>query len=485
MKRQNILIFSLSVLIFLFFVVFFFEYSIDDAFITFRYAENLADGHGLVFNPGGNAVEAYSNFLWLLILSLLYSLGLPTYLSAKILGVLLFILAGFLWLKLLSERAEKYIPLAGAFFIALPMTAFWAVSGLELGLYSLLLVLFITSILKKSGLLLVWGGLMILNRPEGFIVAVVIILTAWISDRITGQKPGRYYLYHLGGMILILAGLIIFRMQVFGWPMPNTFYMKLGLGDGGLRVLIKGLLYLLPFSILYLAGLIFIIRQKKYDKLYLISFSAFWIMAFINCLADAVMNFYLRYMIAYLPLFMLLAFYALGQIKQRNLRILIIICLIISIFSPTFSIKNKIAVEKTIVEAQLKLIKYINAQPGKLSISLVDIGRIPYYADADYTDLWGLASEEIAHGRSNPLIEYLKFPDYFVFVGHFENETPKLRFGSDRLISRNRGFAQTYKVAYVASPERADSTEFGVYNYIAFKKNQYAVDSLLRLHPIK
>ncbi len=62
----------LSILIFLVFVYLFRDYSIDDAFITFRYAENLVEGHGLVFNPGGKPVEAYSNFLWLLVLAVVY-----------------------------------------------------------------------------------------------------------------------------------------------------------------------------------------------------------------------------------------------------------------------------------------------------------------------------------------------------------------------------------------------------------------------------
>ena len=35
----------------------------DDAFISFRYAANLAHGRGLVWNPG-ERVEGYTNFLW-------------------------------------------------------------------------------------------------------------------------------------------------------------------------------------------------------------------------------------------------------------------------------------------------------------------------------------------------------------------------------------------------------------------------------------
>ena len=35
----------------------------DDAFISFRYAQHLAEGQGLVWNPG-ERVEGYTNFLW-------------------------------------------------------------------------------------------------------------------------------------------------------------------------------------------------------------------------------------------------------------------------------------------------------------------------------------------------------------------------------------------------------------------------------------
>jgi hypothetical protein len=36
----------------------------DDAFISFRYARNLADGYGLVWNPGGEPTQGYTNFLF-------------------------------------------------------------------------------------------------------------------------------------------------------------------------------------------------------------------------------------------------------------------------------------------------------------------------------------------------------------------------------------------------------------------------------------
>src|SRR5438552_142444 len=43
-------------------------YTLDDAFISLRYARNLAKGHGIVFNAG-ERVEGYTNFLWVVILA--------------------------------------------------------------------------------------------------------------------------------------------------------------------------------------------------------------------------------------------------------------------------------------------------------------------------------------------------------------------------------------------------------------------------------
>ena len=40
----------------------------DDAFISFRYSRNWANGEGLVYNAG-ERVEGYTNFLWVAVLT--------------------------------------------------------------------------------------------------------------------------------------------------------------------------------------------------------------------------------------------------------------------------------------------------------------------------------------------------------------------------------------------------------------------------------
>src|SRR3954453_11205359 len=65
---------------------------IDDAYITYRYAYNLAAGHGLVFNPG-ERVEGSTSLLWPLVLAPPIGLGWPIHRWAPALGLVLGLLA--------------------------------------------------------------------------------------------------------------------------------------------------------------------------------------------------------------------------------------------------------------------------------------------------------------------------------------------------------------------------------------------------------
>src|SRR3954452_8190151 len=75
---------------------------IDDAYITFRYARNLAEGLGLVYNPG-EWVLGTTTPLWALLLAGAYRLGatnLPqvaALLSALCDAASAALLAGFAW----------------------------------------------------------------------------------------------------------------------------------------------------------------------------------------------------------------------------------------------------------------------------------------------------------------------------------------------------------------------------------------------------
>ena len=61
--------------------------TLDDAYITFRYARHLAEGYGLgAWNHTGERVEGYSSLLWTLLLAGAARLGVDVRLASKVLG---------------------------------------------------------------------------------------------------------------------------------------------------------------------------------------------------------------------------------------------------------------------------------------------------------------------------------------------------------------------------------------------------------------
>ena len=153
----------------------------DDAFISFRYAANLAEGHGLVFNPG-ERVEGYTNFLWTLIFAPVIALGLdPVPVSAS-LGMI-FSLA-LLWSSWELAGRRWLVPLLVASFPGLSLEA---VQGLETVAFAFL----VCQALRGEKNWAVWAGLAALTRPllerlpEGVYRA---LLLTQLADRI-GLAP--------------------------------------------------------------------------------------------------------------------------------------------------------------------------------------------------------------------------------------------------------------------------------------------------------
>jgi len=482
MNRHRYIIFFLASLIYLVLVYIFWNYSIDDAFVTFRYAENFANGYGLVFNVGDKPVEGYSNFLWLLILTVTYKIGLPTYFTAKVIGVISFYLSALFWFKYFN-RAYDYLWLTGPFMLVLPYTSFWAVSGLELGLYTLILTGLSIALFRNSNWTLLFFPLLVLVRPEGFLIGAVI-LVVWYITTIRVKREGVFrYIFNVVILLVTFVFLVFFRMQTFGYPMPNTFYAKSTFSIISLMEFVRPLIYFLPLTLLFIYGLAKAISAyRKYKELTVMALS-FLAMAIVSCLASPVMNFHFRYLIAFFPFFLAVSFFALTQFKNRRLAGIFAAAGAIALFIPTYGVYASVNLERKIVGAQEELIEFINQQPDGISISLTDVGRIPYYTSAKYNDIWGLVSEDVAHQGFNALREYLRFPDYFVFVGYIGPDGPRLRFGMERLITKNMGFNQAYHLAGAGLPDGAVISEPGYY-YLIFRKDQEAVDSLLEIYPI-
>ncbi|HSC39361.1 MAG TPA: hypothetical protein VLD19_15870, partial [Chitinophagaceae bacterium] len=72
---------------------------LDDANIYFKYAKNLANGFGFVYNPGGEHVEGFTSILWTVMVAGLYVIAGPGF-EPILLALNFLLMAGTLLLLL-------------------------------------------------------------------------------------------------------------------------------------------------------------------------------------------------------------------------------------------------------------------------------------------------------------------------------------------------------------------------------------------------
>ncbi|HUU46533.1 MAG TPA: hypothetical protein VM118_12450 [Acidobacteriota bacterium] len=202
----------------------------DDAFISYRYARNALDGHGLVFNAG-ERVEGYTNVLWVIWLVLAGVLGNDFDAAAKFLGLLsaggLIVLAGLLargvWARLGLKHAE-IAGVLGALLVAVNgSVAYWALSGLETAWFGLLVTASVWWWVRGSRMVIAGLALAAMTRPEGGLVWLILVVAEWLIG--DGWKRALVVLASVGVLLVPYA---IFKLVYYGSLFPNPFYAKTG-----------------------------------------------------------------------------------------------------------------------------------------------------------------------------------------------------------------------------------------------------------------
>jgi arabinofuranosyltransferase len=204
----------------------------DDMMITLRYARNLVEGHGLVWNAG-ERVEGITNFLWALILAVPAALLDPrrAALGAIVLnGVLLAaaIAATFVLVRRLG--GSRFAAALAAFALATHQgTLHWAAGGSEAILLALLLLAMAWCALGEAapgrreavaGALC--GGFALLTRPDALPVVAVLLLA--LLARVDGRAPR---LRLLACFLALPVAQLLVRFAYYGDLLPNTYYLKM------------------------------------------------------------------------------------------------------------------------------------------------------------------------------------------------------------------------------------------------------------------
>jgi arabinofuranosyltransferase len=235
----------------------------DDAYISFRYARHWARGYGLTFNPGGEAVEGYSNFLWVALCALiegrLWSVERLVPLVSVVAGIWLVVAIHRVARRRFGLDAESSLCAAAAFAWC-PAVAVWSTSGLATMPFTLLMFLCFEQ--------LVWGRRperlffvalpLALIRVEGVLwLGVLVALAAAVrvvDDPLAGWKRTlKPWLRPLIGVALVYGVYSVWRVGHFGTWVPNTAHAKVDFGGSSV---LRGLQYVSLFGATFLPVLL-------------------------------------------------------------------------------------------------------------------------------------------------------------------------------------------------------------------------------------
>lgn len=189
-----------------------FGHPAEDAYILFKYARNLAEGHGIVYYPGGPHAEGATDFLWMVVLAAGAKVGIDPAIGAALLSTGAF----YLTLRLIDTREPI---LLGVLLLWPPAVA--AYVGFSAMVFSALaLLLFCLHVQKKNAWVPLAGILLALVRPDGALIGVPLAVFALLKERTLKQ---------LG--LTILAGAIgvvyfVWRRNYFGMDLPLPLYVK-------------------------------------------------------------------------------------------------------------------------------------------------------------------------------------------------------------------------------------------------------------------
>lgn len=194
----------------------------DDAFISFRYARNWAEGRGLVFNPG-ERVEGYTNFLWVAVLAAAHRIGLSIPLVALFGCIACYI--GVLYLVLRIVRGELDAPVVSLAAIALAFCypfVVYATGGLETMFSTFLVVLALERASRGAHLAAGAAGIgATMSHPDHAIFYVVLGIALLV--RRTGARG---LIAYAAPFVVVYVPYFLIRWSYFGDFFPNTYYTK-------------------------------------------------------------------------------------------------------------------------------------------------------------------------------------------------------------------------------------------------------------------
>ena len=455
-------------------------YQVDDAYIVYRYARNLAQGHGFVFNPG-ERVEGVTCFLWTIFLAPFARLGsdLPvlTPILTAVCGLGLVALVAFRHADLEGRRQVSLRDMAPSILLAAsPAFVCWSVGALETVPFALVLALAARAHTMETRIgrghrSALWLGIASMLRPETPVVIAALGLHRWWVGR---SWPVSAQVQQLGAWLariaLFYVPFIVFRRWYFGDWLPNTFYAKVGLP--ATQLVFQGLTYVRTFAASLLfgpAGLNTIVQiMGVICVLFVIAYGFISRVAIVESLLVVAilvatvldggdwMPLY-RFVVPALPALAILTAHALYRLASRN-RAAAVASALVALALVGNGVFTMIAARNGgqglavmangYADAHMQIGDLLNSEASAGdSAALMDVGIVGWYApNLRVIDITGLTDREIAHAPGGFLDKRFETSQLLARKPRFVVLVPG--FSADERIVRDASFQAAYRFRF-------------------------------------
>jgi arabinofuranosyltransferase len=389
LESRRAILLTLALIAAVVWTLIFFSFTVDDAFISFRYGKNLALHHVWNWNPYGTPEEAYTSAVYTVIAILPAILHLPTVLFMKLVGLAC---VGVMVYRLVTLSSSRLAVLLGLLLVTLgPVVWMQIYAGLEAPLYMLLILEMSLAASRPDTTPPAWVYalflLLPLTRPEGILFACAGVLLYWQGRRQSSRQLPLFGLSLLLGLTYFVA-----RWHHFHNLLPNPFYVKVVQDN------LRDTLALMATAAAqykgYLFALTLVALLAKRTVPRVMSLCSLLLLLLLFAPHDMAMNFGDRYYVQ-LTLPILLLFLITENIPRVSRFAAAITILFVLAFSPGEVLWN-VKYSGSIKRAHYDLGRRLAPFAAGHTMILPDVGGIPYYSGWFAYDLLGLGTNSIA-----------------------------------------------------------------------------------------
>jgi arabinofuranosyltransferase len=437
-SRALALAFPLLGLLLVLHIVAFFPMRLDDAFILLRYAENLAGGHGPIFNLG-ERVEGFTSPAMVGLEALLLLVGVEPLLAMKLLGVLcgLVLLGSTMGLARELSGSPAARAIAGLLVALHTGVAVACVNGLETAPFaafvSLGLFLHVRARSPRdealAGLAL---ALSILFRLEGALPLVFVGVSSLWRWRQEPDRWRRWFALALPSLVLVVP-VYVAKGLWFGTFVPNTLLAKVPRGQYGTRFS-SGFDYLAEYGTAhygYLALLGLWVLAFKADRRFrlLALLATVWLVYIASVGGDWMPH--ARFLVPLVPIASAATAIALVSLwkllgeklqegaltrARSGLVLLAVVAVLPAGVMQTLEQLDRVLNDTgASLRAREPLGAWLTAKAGQgASVAVYDVGAIAYGSGLRVIDTGGLTDARVArlmHERPGAYLGHLFFPD--------------------------------------------------------------------------